>query len=232
MNKNSIFLIASKPILNPQKINVFEKLNKQYTVYLNSLLYLNWTEILSSLIKYFDFYLILNAKDKDFIPKNFIPESGNLILLETKSGKFVSDIYKRLEFSDYTRRIFIFFNSIGIRKEDISKTFDLLSIDDQAVVIGKSNNEQVAFFGTNTGDEIILNNLLAENMTYNKLLNKLSGEDIFIQTIDKFLSVNNFSDLKKLYIELSKKDSLSFCSENMHERFNDLFVEYKDLLNE
>jgi hypothetical protein len=232
MNKYSIFLIAQKPIFNPEKINMFEKLNKQYAIYLNSLLYFNWIEILSSLEKFFDFYLILNAKDKDFIPKNFIPDSGELILIETEKDEFVNDIFKNLRLVGYGKHIFIFFNSIGIRKEDISKTFDLLSIDDQAVVIGKSIDEKIAFFGTNTGDKRILNNLFSENITYNKLLNILSKEDIFIQTINKFSSINNFKDVKKLYIELSKKDSLSFCSENMHERFNDLFVEYKDLLNE
>ena len=104
--------------------------------------------------------------------------------------------------------------------------------DDQSIVIGKSVNELIAFLGMNIAYEKILKNFFLENITYNKFLNKLSKEDIFIQTIDNFLSIVNFSDVKKLYIELSKKDSLSFCSESMHERFNDLFVEYKDLLNE
>jgi len=232
MNKYSIFIIALRPILNPEKIKVFDKLSKHFSVYLNSLLYLNWIEILSLLEENIDFYLIFNQKDKDFIPKNFIPESGKLILFEAGKGKSLLTILKNSRIGGQSRRIYIFFNSIGIKKEDITKTFDLLAINDQSIVIGKSDNGRIAFLGTNTGNEIILKHLFSGNTAYDKLLNRLSKEDIFFQTIDKFSSIYNFSDLKKLYIELSKKDSLSFCSENMQERFNDLFVEYKDLLNE
>jgi hypothetical protein len=232
MNKYSIFLIARKPILNPEKIKVFEKLNVHYSVYLNSLLYFNWIDIFSKLKENFNFYFILNEKDKDFIPTNFIPDYGNVLLLESGTGRLLHTVVKKIEEGNYTKQLFIFFSSIGISKEDITKTFDLLSIDDQSIVIGKSVNELIAFLGTNIAYEKIFKNFFLESITYNKFLNKLSKEDIFIQTIDNFLSIVNFNDVKKLYIELSKKDSLSFCSENMHERFNDLFVEYKDLLNE
>ena len=232
MNKNSIFLFAHKPILNPERIKVFEKLNVYYSVYLNSLLYLNWIEMFSSIKTNFDFYFVLNKEDKDFIPKNFIPDYGTVILLESGMSNFLKTIVKNIRQVNYTKQIYIFYNSIRVAKEDVTKTFNLLSIDDQSIVIGKSENELIAFLGTNTTDENILNDLFLENITYNKLLNKLSKVDIFIQTIDNFLTLNNFNDVKKLYIELSKKESLSFCSENMHERFNDLFIEYKDLLND
>lgn len=232
MNKNSIFLLAHKPILNPERIKVFEKLNVYYSVYLNSLLYLNWIEMFSSTKTNFDFYFVLNKEDKDFIPKNFIPDYGTVILLESGMSNFPKTIVKNIRQVNYTKQIYIFYNSIRVAKEDVTKTFNLLSIDDQSIVIGKSENELIAFLGTNTADENILNDLFLENITYNKLLNKLSKVDIFIQTIDNFLTLNNFNDVKKLYIELSKKESLSFCSENMHERFNDLFIEYKDLLND
>jgi hypothetical protein len=232
MNKNSIILIAHKPIFNPEKIKVFEYLNAHYSVYLNSLLYLNWIDIFSSIKEDIDYYFTLNGKDKDFIPKNLMPDYGNLILFESESCRILQNIIKKLQHGMYKKQIFIFFNSIKIAKKDVVKTFELLSIDDRAIVFGKSESEQIAYLGTNITDEKFLNNLYLENITYDKLLNKLSKEDIFIQTIDNFLSIINFNDIKKLYIELSKKESLSFCSENMHERFNDLFVEYKDLLNE
>jgi hypothetical protein len=232
MNKNSIFLFAHKPILNPKRIKVFEKLNAYYSIYLNSLLYLNWIEMFSSIKTNFDFYFVLNKEDKDFIPKNFIPDYGTVILLESGMSNFLKTIVKNIRQVNYTKQIYIFYNSIRVAKEDVTKTFNLLSIDDQSIVVGKSENELIAFLGTNTADNNILNNLFLENITYAKLLNNLSKMDIFIQTIDNFLTLNNFNDVKKLYIELSKKESLSFCSENMHERFNDLFIEYKNLLND
>ena len=102
---NAIFLLAIRPILNPEKIKVFEKINRHYSVYLNSLLYLNWIEILSSLNENFDFYLILHESDKDFIPKNFIPESGKLILIEKLNGKSLLKKFNDLQSNIYTRRI-------------------------------------------------------------------------------------------------------------------------------
>jgi hypothetical protein len=232
MSKSSVFLIAQKPILNPEKVKGIENLNIHYSVYLNLLLYQNWIEIFSSLKEKFDYYFVLNENDEDFIPKNFIPAEGNLILIKNGTKVFLQTIVKEVRQINYAKGIFIFYNSIGITKENIIKISDLLSMDDKAVVIGKTVKEQVAFLGTNTSDEKVLRIFFSEHTNYTRLLNKLSKEDIFIQTIDNFLSINNFNDVKKLYIELSKKESLSFCSENMQERFNDLFIEYKELLNE
>ena len=66
---------------------------------------------------------------------------------------------------------------------------------------------------------------------FGKFLSSISSKDIFIHSLDNILSINDFEDIKKLYIELSKKESLSYCSQKMHESFNDLFIEYKELLN-
>ncbi len=41
-----------------------------------------------------------------------------------------------------------------------------------------------------------------------------------------------FNDFKLLFKELAKKESSNYCGEVMHERFTDLFVAYKELLNE
>jgi hypothetical protein len=177
-------------------------------------------------------YFILNKKDEEFIPRNFLPENGKLLLIESEIRKHQKSIFEDLHPGGNAKSLFILFNSIGIKKDDITKAFDLLSIDDRAVVIGKSGNSRIAFIGSNTGNESDIFTLLSGNYQYEKLLNILSKEDIFLHSIENFLSVDSFNDVKKLYIKLSKKDSLSFCSEIMHERFNDLFVEYKELLDE
>ena len=50
---------------------------------------------------------------------------------------------------------------------------------------------------------------------------------IFNLIISKFSDIQDF---KTLYKELSKKESLIYCSQNMHEKFTHLFIEYKELL--
>jgi hypothetical protein len=80
-------------------------------------------------------------------------------------------------------------------------------------------------------DNKLFESLLTFNQNYISVLNHLTNRDILIHTLDGYLSIDDFEDIKKLYIELSKKESLSYCSPTLHERFNDLFIEYKDLLN-
>jgi hypothetical protein len=232
MNKSAIFLIANRSILNPDKIEVFENLTVHYSIYLNSLLYLNWIELISALGESYDVYYCMNKSDEEYIPKNFLPNASNLVLLNITTKEKLRDSLRELELKRYSKFLFAFFNSMGIKKEDICKTFNLLTVDDQAITVGKADNERIAFVGTNKIEENLLTKLSAQHAKYNNFLNEISREDVFLHTINNFFSINNFQDVKKLYIELSKKESLSFCSENMHERFNDLFVEYKYLLNE
>jgi hypothetical protein len=80
-------------------------------------------------------------------------------------------------------------------------------------------------------DNRLFESLLTFNQDYISVLNQLTTRDILIHTLDGYLSIDDFEDIKKLYIELSKKESLSYCSPTLHEKFNDLFIEYKDLLN-
>ena len=66
--------------------------------------------------------------------------------------------------------------------------------------------------------------MLDKFLSYNKSC------DYFVNTLSDVISVIDVNDFKKLYTELSLKKSNEYCSQQMHERFTHLFVEYKDLL--
>jgi len=74
--------------------------------------------------------------------------------------------------------------------------------------------------------------MVSAALEYDKFLLEAGKSDLFLNTLNGFQLIENFSEFKYLYIELSKKESLSYCSQQMHERFTNLFIEYKDLLNE
>ncbi len=74
--------------------------------------------------------------------------------------------------------------------------------------------------------------MFAAALDYDTFLLEAGKSDLFLNTLNGFQLIENFSDFKNLYIELSKKESLSYCSQQMHERFTNLFIEYKDLLDE
>ncbi len=232
MNRGAVIILSKKPILNPDRIEQFENLDVNYSIYLNSLLYQNWVELIATSANNYNTYYCLNVLDTDFIQNYFTIEASRIILLNADNQHQVSDFYKELVNEKTSKFLFVLYNSIGIKNEDFDKALKLLSVDDRAMVIGQSEHQSLAFVGTNKMTSDLYNEILTGPDNFNVFLNKISKEDIFIYTLDNFLSINNFKDVKKLYIELSKKDSLSFCSESMHERFNDLFVEYKELLNE
>ncbi len=125
----------------------------------------------------------------------------------------------------------LFYNSIGIKRNDILRAFNLIQSDEPSLVIGKSGQDKIVFTCTSGIDEDLLDPIFTTKRKYSKYLSSISNQDLFIHTLDNFLSIDDFEDIKKLYIELSKKESLSYCSPKMHESFNDLFIEYKELLN-
>jgi hypothetical protein len=54
--------------------------------------------------------------------------------------------------------------------------------------------------------------------------------DYFVNVLNGSLFIEDINDFKILYRELSKKESLNYCSQNIHEKFTHLFIEYKELL--
>jgi hypothetical protein len=106
----------------------------------------------------------------------------------------------------------------------------LLSIEDEAVVIGKTDSGAVAFIGFNTYNGELFGEIDWDNFNYDSFLLYASKHEHFLHVINSFLVIKTMEDFKILYMELSKKESLAYCSQDMHEKFTHLFIEYKDLL--
>ncbi len=227
-----INLVASRPILDIEKTMAFDKMSPGFSVYLNSLLFANWIELLNPLHETHDILFCLAEQDKDSVPRNFIPENCKLIFINSSSQQNLQDYYKNLSLLEYSKSILINFNSIGITRADLQRVSDLLTMPDKTFIVGKATNDHVAFFASNFQPGSILKKIIFHQLNYHDFLNNISPADIYLHTVGNFLAINNFEDVKKLYIELSKKESLAYCSEIMHERFNDIFIEYKEFLNE
>lgn len=229
--RNSILLISDKSIFNPKGVKNYEHLTKEYSAYLDSLLLSNWIEIFSELENAFNLLTILDASDKEYIPKYLFPESFNIAYYDCDD--FTNSVSKIVfnSIAQSSNFMILYCNSIGISKNDIIKAFNLLQSDESSVTIGNSKQNQIVFVCTSKVDSKLVDPLISKKRQFDEYMKTLTERDVFIQTLDKFLSINEFQDIKKLYIELSKKESLAYCSPKMHERFNDLFIEYKDLLN-
>jgi hypothetical protein len=231
MNKDIVIIFASSLIFNPTEVKIMSNLSLKYSIYLNSLLTSNWIENLTGSENNFELITLFNEKDKEFIPKNFFPpEIKKAFYTEAQLKNLDENILGKLQL-DSLKIIVLFHNSIGLNKNDILRMFSLVHPDEASVVVAKSKRDKIILTCLYGFDNRLFESLLTFNQDYISVLNQLTNRDILIHTLDGYLSIDDFEDIKKLYIELSKKESLSYCSPTLHERFNDLFIEYKDLLN-
>ena len=231
MNKASIIITAENPILNPRKISPYPNLSTNYSVYLNTLLFSNWIEIFSEINSQVEVSTIVSKEDKEHFPKYFLPDESHTIFYDNQQLSSLAEYLMQKPIITNSKFLILFYNTIGFRPAGFQRLFDLIQTDEPSIVIGKSIRNKVVFICTSDTDKTLLDSLITSERKYEEYLNQISHKDIFIHTLDNFLSIDDFEDIKKLYIELSKKESLSYCSKKMHEGFNDLFIEYKELLN-
>lgn len=231
MNKDTVIIIAASAILNPKEIKPYDNISVNYSVYLNTLLYSNWLEIFKNIGEQYQIIALLSEIDREFLPKYFIPPEIQQIFYKETPLKNLTDFLNNQSSVINSKTLVLFYNSMGIKQSDISRVFNLNQIEESSIIIGRSVRGNIVFACTYGLDKDIFDPLLIINRKYDEYLSLISSKDIFIHTLDNFLSIDDFEDIKKLYIELSKKESLSYCSQNMHESFNDLFIEYKELLN-
>lgn len=230
--KNCIYVLSLHPVFNSDETTKFENLSLRDSILLYSHLLANFVEIFTNTDLSFELVFCLNEKDENYIPRNFFPDDS--IIYFNKSENINSNLERLGQnyFSIFENNILIRADVIGVSEKTIQKIFNLLAIEDDVLVIGKSINKKVALLGFNNLEINLLDEMFSAALEYDKFLLEAGKSDLFLNTLNGFQLIENFSDFKNLYIELSKKESLSYCSQQMHERFTNLFIEYKDLLDE
>ena len=229
-NINAVYLLADHPFLNTKHAPLFGKLNLNDSIFLYSQLFINNLKNLSGLQNQANLICCMDNMDKDFIPKNFIPEEVNLYFISTKNiSKQFDDLGKKF-FQHHSNNVLIHLNIFGVSLSKFVKLFDLLSVEDESIVVGKTDKDKVGFIGSNNLNEKIYEEFFLSKLDYEKYLADISNKDNFVNVLSGFLAINDMEDFKSLYDELSKKESLEYCNQEMHERFTHLFIEYRELL--
>lgn len=230
--KNCIYILCPHPIFNGNAVQKFEKLSIRDSILLYSQLLANFIEIFSKTDLKFELVFCLNKKDEDYIPGKFFPERSKIFINNSENDNSNLERLVKNYFSSFENNIIIRADVIGISEKTIKKIFNLLAIEDDVLVIGKSINKKVALLGFNSLEINLLDEMFSTTLEYDNFLIEAGKSDLFLNTLNGFQLIENFSDFQNLYIALSKKESLAYCSQQMHERFTNLFIEYKDLLNE
>jgi hypothetical protein len=204
--------------------------SKEDTFFLTSTLYLNILENLYGKEDKIDLYCIWNESDKENLPEELRSNNYKIIYTDVSNKKIIFEKLSSKEFLSYKNNLLVCSDAIDVKPTDYEQYFNLLNIENESLVIAKNKENNIAVFGFNNYSEEIINSLLLSEFNYNNFLGRIKSSAHFMHIVNDVLLVRTISDYKQLYLELSKKKSMEYCSQKMHERFTHLFVEYKDLL--
>jgi len=146
------------------------------------------------------------------------------IQLVTNSDKLIDEL------KNYSKFFIVISDVMGISTKDIITSNNLISSDDNTLVISKSENEEICFIAFNHYDNYLIKKMIEPNLDYENFLSGIETEKFFIHIINGHFRVNNFSNFKLLYKKLSTKESLEYCNQEIHEKFTNLFIEYRDYI--
>jgi hypothetical protein len=210
-------------------MSCFESFSRDDTLLLNSSLILNHRELFEQLPKTINVIYCFDSCDEGFLPVELNNTTG-IIFGDTYDKKGILKTLHDKYFNESPNNLILFPDSIGMTAEDIQKVFNLLQIEDEVIVLGKTYNDKVACVGFNSFNKELFYDIIWDNLNYDYMLAKVSRYDNLIHVMGNYMVIKSTAEFKHLYSELSKKESLAYCSQNMHERFTHLFIEYKDLL--
>ncbi len=230
MKQNAVYIVPSSPIFNPSHIKLFDKFNSDESKFLRSTLYLNLINNFSDKENKADFYFYLDELDKDFLPEEFTRQNFTPHFFDLSNKKLFFENLSVKEFTLHKNNILIASDIIGINIIDIDKCINLLSIEDESLLIGKSKENEIGILGFNNYYPDIFDSFVKSSFMFDDFLSRIKSSNHFINTLNDVLLIRNIDDFKQLYHELSQKKSIEYCSQEMHERFTHLFIEYKDLL--
>lgn len=227
MNQSAIYIFS--PLLwypNLQELNnYFTEVDKNYFI---TTLLLNLMENASIRKDKTDLFLILPENEVN--PE--IASVTNFQIIITNEIKLkvlkLENLVKVINTHKYN--IFISGNVVDLRPLDIDKYFNLLGIDEKTILLSKSSVDKISIFGFSGYTESLIKIFIESELSLQKFLSFNKSFEYYILMVKDVFAVKDLNDFKRLYADLSLKSSMEYCSQEMHERFTHLFVEYKDLL--
>ncbi len=229
-SNSCICLFPLFPLFNNDKLPLFESMSSKDSSLLYSILYENYIEILEEAAVNSTVIFCFDKMDKNRLPEHIADKVTDIHWIDTYDLNSELKNCNEKYFKKFSNNLLIFAHSIGLSYPDIKKTFTLLEMDDESIMLGRDGDERVAFLGFNNYNEEIMGSISEDRNHYNELLIRAGRYDNFVHALSNFMLIENKSDFKKLYEELSRKESLNYCNQIIHEKFTHLFIEYKEML--
>ncbi len=230
MNSKAIYIIPFYAFNAEELHKNLNNFKKEDVLFLTSTLYLNILENLNGKADKIDIYCIWDEGEKDKLPDELKNNNCKIIFKDLSNKKIIFEKFSSKEFSLYKNNLIVFSDVIDIRPSDYEQYFNLLNIEKESLVIAKDKENNIAVLGFNNYSEEVIGSLVLSDFDYNNFLSRIKSCEHFMHIVNDVLLVRSINNFKQLYLELSQKKSIEYCSQQMHERFTHLFVEYKDLL--
>lgn len=229
MKTNScIYLLPFSSVFNPQAVETFEFMDKEHSAFLYSTLYFNNVEVIEKFKNRSNIILCLDKADEQVVPLELKSLIFNVDICNISDYPAAAKQLNEKYFSKYQKNLIIFSRAIGFSSSEIQKVLDLLPADDEKLVIGKANNGRIAFLAFTAFHEDILKDIWKTDFSFDTYISMIFKHNYFVTVLEKMIYINDKHDFRVLYSELSKKESLTYCSQRMHEQFTHLFIEYKE----
>ncbi|QQS37433.1 MAG: hypothetical protein IPM56_05610 [Ignavibacteriales bacterium] len=231
MKRNSsIFLFSKEPIFNPQKQRNYSFLREFDSLALNSTLFTTNFQNLYTLNPRLNLTLCFDNADKNYVPSEILKANITTLYSDMNDPESCLKVLSEKYFSFTPKNLMIFSHTIGISLSHIQKIFGLLSKDDETLVVGTGDDGTISLLGFNNFNRDFFGDFQKESLTVDNLLRRVEPSRYFIFMMKNFINVLTLDDFKLLYKDLSRRESWTYCSQEMHERFTNLFIEYKELL--
>lgn len=230
MNSKAIYIFPFYTYYAEELYKNLSEFKKEDVLFLAATLYLNILENLNGKQDKIDIYCIWDESEKDNLPDELKNKNRKIIFKDLSNKKIIFEKFSSKEFSLYKNNLIVFSDVVNIRPSDYEQYFNLLNSEKESLVIAKDKENNIAVLGFNSYSEEIISSLVLSDFDYNNFLSRIKSCEHFIHIVNDVLLVRSISNFKQLYQELSQKKSVEYCSQQMHERFTHLFVEYKDLL--
>lgn len=210
--------------------NEIEQLEYEDFLRLHIILLENYLEVLNAgMLKY---RKLLYAPMRIINEVESVPAISDSFKLINTSGGNLSELVMEKAENDGKKaaNIITVSNLIGFDAAAVRKIGNILDLDYETAVVNESVNEKLSAVGMNTLlNENIISALKNGTPPGETIKNHIDADSaLFI--FRKGLMVKSREDLGRLYQFLSLKESIPYCGNIYHERFTELFVDYKHIL--
>lgn len=227
--QNRFTIFPNESAFNPDKVKQLDYFSIEHTILLKSILIENSIELIHNNFPEDSINILLNIDDEKFIPSFLLSDWIQLVYWEVLDMDFLSKLLENY-FSNNLNKMVFHSQAIGYTPNEITKALNLLSAEDNNIVLAKTENDLISFLAFCYLDTETFTEFVSPDFHYDKFLSAINKNDHFLNILSNFMVINDFKYFNKLYHELAKKESESYCSQKIHEKLTYLFIEYKELI--